>query len=843
MEDNELLKGLNDNDVEINRKQYGENNWKIEDQHKFFKVLIEVITEPLFIILVLTALIYFLLGEFSEGVIMLFALSFVAGISLYQENRSRNAVDALNKLAAPLAKVIRNGISVRIPSEEIVVNDIINLEDGDLIPADGTILRLNDFSVNESILTGESLAVYKDLEKGNNLIFQGTQVVSGSCFSRVTQIGKQTALGKIGKSLREISDSKTPLQQQINSFIRSMVIVGVIAFLIVWILNYFITKDILQSLLRGLTLAMSILPEEIPVAFSTFMALGAYHLYKKKVIARSPHTVETLGAATVICVDKTGTITENNMMVSVIYDYTQDKSFDYTKESDGYNEVLNYAMWASETSPFDAMEKSIHKVYTRLCPNDERKDYSMFHEYPLGGNPPIMTHVFTNKSGGYKIAAKGALEGILKQCSLSKEEKEKIQKKAHVLAAKGFRVIGVAKAMIDISKLPESQHELEFDFLGMIAFYDPPKENMSEIIQQFYKAGIQVKMITGDYAETAIAIADQIGFNKGAELLTGKQIMEMDFSLLREKVGSTHMYARMFPDAKLKVIEALKANKEVVAMTGDGVNDAPALKAAHIGVAMGMRGSEVAKNAASLIIMDDDLFHMTEAVALGRKIYENLKKAIQYIISIHIPIILIVTLPLILFWDFYDIFSPIHVIVLELIMGPTCSIIYENEPMEENYMNKSPRKMSSTFFSYRELSISILQGIAITISCLGVGYFYLLGNYSEELVRTTIYTTLIFSNLFLTLTNRSFYYSIFRTIRYKNILIPVILTISLLILFSSIYIIPVQQLFRFEELGLIDISRCLLFSFIGVMWVEVYKLYKRKSNALHPDLQVKYAND
>lgn len=820
--------GLNDEEVLENRKKYGTNDWKAGDQHKFFKVLLEVITEPLFIILVLTAMIYFLLGEFSEGVIMLFALSFVAGISLFQENRSRNAVDALNKLAAPLAKVMRNGILVRIASNEIVVNDIINLEDGDLIPADGMILKLNDYSVNESILSGESLAVYKDLNPGNNLIFQGTQVVSGSCFARVTSTGMHTALGKIGKSLHEITESKTPLQQQINRFIRSMVFIGVIAFLIVWILNYFITRDILQSMLRGLTLAMSILPEEIPVAFSTFMALGAYHLYKKKVIARSPHTVETLGAATVICVDKTGTITENKMMVSVIYDFVSDKYFDYTNNSGKYNEVLNYALWASETIPFDAMEKSIHHMYSKLSPLDERKDFRMFHEYPLSGNPPIMTHVFSDKSGDYKIAAKGALEGILSQCNMKLNQKEDIQKKGHMLAAKGFRVLGVAKAMTDLDKLPKSQHEFEFDFLGMIAFYDPPKENMSEIISQFYQAGIQVKMITGDYAETAIAIADQIGFNKGSELLTGKQIIEMEFSLLREKVGNAHMYARMFPDAKLKVIEALKANREVVAMTGDGVNDAPALKAAHIGVAMGMRGSEVAKNAASLIIMDDDLKHMTEAVALGRKIYENLKKAIQYIISIHIPIILIVTLPLILFWKFYDIFSPIHVIVLELIMGPTCSIIYENEPLEENYMNKPPRKMSTSFFSFRELFISIIQGLAITVSCLGVGYFYLSGNSSEELVRTSIYTTLIFSNLFLTLVNRSFYYSILRTIRYKNILIPIILSISLLILFASIYIGPVQELFRFEALSLTDIIRCLTFAFLGVMWVELYKFYKRK---------------
>lgn len=824
----EKFKGLNDDEVKLNRSQFGTNATESEIQNRFWQVVKEIVAEPLFIILVCAGLIYFFLGEYNEGIIMLIALCFVSGISLYQENKSRTAVDALKKLSSPQAKVIRNGSAIEISSEEIVMNDLIIVEDGNIVPADAKIIEGHDFSVNESILTGEALPVLKEIQEPADTIFQGTMVMTGSCIARVSAIGKQTALGKIGQSLQEIETTKTPLQKQIKSFVRSLVGVGVIAFIVVWAFNYYISKSLLHGLLHGLTLAMSILPEEIPVAFSTFMALGAYRLYKKKVIARSPHTVETLGAATVICTDKTGTITENKMQLSAIYDFEQNKIYDYTINPFNFNTVLEYAMWSSEIDPFDMMEKSIHQVYSSVTEIDKRPDYNLIHEYPLGGKPPIMTHVFSDKKTNNIIACKGSVEGVLNQSELSPDQKSDIQKKATAFASKGFRVLAVAKSNHDVNNLPVSQHDLEFDFIGLVAFYDPPKKNSIDILRQFYEAGIKVKMITGDYSETAIAIANQIHLKNSSKVLTGDEVMKMTKQQLCEKVTDIDIYARMFPDAKLKVIEALKANGEVVAMTGDGVNDGPALKAAHIGIAMGLRGSEIAKKASSLILMDDDLSHMIEAVALGRRIYENLKKAIQYIISIHIPIILIVTLPLLFFWKFTDIFSPIHVIFLELIMGPTCSIIFEKEPIEADSMSKQPRKMSSTFFSFRELTLSIIQGLIITIACLSLGYYFMINNSSEPLTRTVIYTTLIFSNLFLTLVNRSFHYSIFTTIRYKNKFIPVVLILSLIILFLSIYFHPIQSIFQFEDLKVSDLLLCFAAAFIGVMWVELFKSVKRR---------------
>lgn len=819
--------GLSENEVKISRQRFGSNTSKPEKTGRFWQVLKDVVLEPLFIILVGAALIYFLLGAFKEGIVMIVALCFVSGISLYQESKSRNAVNALKKLTSPLCQVIRGGNRNKINSEDLVVDDLIILEDGNIVPADAVVIEAHDCSVNESILTGESLAVEKSVSDLNKQLYQGTILMSGSCIAQVTTIGNQTRLGKIGRKLEEIKVEKTPLQLQIQNFVRSMIGIGAITFLLVWGINYYSSGSILHGLLHGLTLVMSLMPEEIPVAFSTFMALGAFHLYKKKVIARSPHTVETLGAASVICTDKTGTLTENEMQLAAIYDLKGDKFFDLRMAAAAPCEVLEYAMWASEPDPFDRMEKSLHTAYEAAIKPDKRAQFKLVLEYPLSGKPPIMTHVYNNSRDQQIIASKGSLETLLRQSVLKPEQHEKLLLHADELATKGFRVLAVGKGMEHIKQLPPKQEELLFEILGLVAFYDPPKKNSEEILNNFYKAGIQVKMMTGDYAETAIAIARQIKMKVSDLILTGEQVMAMPVEELAKKVNEVTIFARMFPEAKLKVVEVLKLNGEVVAMTGDGVNDGPALKAAHIGIAMGLRGSELAKNAAALILSDDNLEHMVEAVSLGRKIYENLKKAIQYIISIHIPIVLIVTFPLLAFWKFTDFFSPVHVIFLELIMGPTCSIIFENEPIEADSMSRKPRKMSSTFFSFQELILSIIQGVIITIACLGLGYYYMKTGHQEAHIRTIIYTTLIFSNIFLTLVNRSFRYSIFVTMRYKNNLIPLILTVSLLVLFISIYLHPVRNLFQFEELRPAEFLICLSVSFMGVIWIEVLKWIQR----------------
>ena len=816
------LSGLTYEEVQNRRKQFGTN--AVEDGKKghFWQIVREIVLEPMFIILLVAAAIYFVVGQYSEGIIMLVAICFVTGISIYQENRSKGAVEALKKLSTPRANVIRNGQRIEILSEEVVVDDLIVVEDGHVVPADAQVLELHDFSVNESLLTGESLAIEKDL-KDKNQLYQGTMVMGGSCVARVTAIGKGTELGKINQSVRAIEVEKTPLQLQIAVFVRYMMGYGTVAFLLVWGLNFYLSQNFWRSFLQGLTLAMSVIPEEIPVAFSTFMALGAYRLYKDKVIAKNPKTVEALGTATVICTDKTGTITENKMSISAIYDWKNEAILDFTQGS-VFSEVLEYAMWASETKPFDEMEKAIHACYTETTTEDKRTEYSLSHEYPLGSTPPFMTHVFSKNGSSPIIAAKGAVESILNRCVLLPEQLQAILQKVHDFTQKGYRVLGVARANVELDKLPTMQEEFEFDFLGLVAFYDPPKQNIATVLRHFYHAGIQVKMITGDAVETAVAIAKQIQLDSNFQHLSGVEVMQLDKEALRDRVKHVHIYARMFPEAKLKIIEALKANGEVVAMTGDGVNDAPALKAAHIGIAMGHRGSEIAKSTASLVLVDDDLSHMVDAISLGRRIYENLKKAIQYIISIHIPIMLLVMMPLVLGWHYTDLFSPVHVIFLELIMGPTCSIIFENEPIEANSMLKPPRKMGANFLSFRELIMSLIQGIVISALCLYVGYFYMGQGESIEKVRTLLFSTLVFCNLFLTLANRSFTYSIFTTIRYKNPLIPLILVVSLGILLMALYVPVFRDLFLFAELNLGELIVSFLVAFAAVMWVEVGKI-------------------
>lgn len=829
MEVTDLKQGLSTEQVTSSRLQQGSNTLEAREDRVFGQVVKEVVLEPMFIILLAACIIYFMVGQYREGMIMLVSIFIVAGISLFQEYKSRNAIQALNKLSAARATVVRNGMMKKIPAEEIVVDDLMLLEEGEIVAADGFIVAANDFSLNESILTGESFSVSKTAEN-HTAVFKGTLVTSGSATVQVNAVGLKTMFGKIGLSLKEITVVKTPLQQQIRSFVRKMVWAGAAAFLIVVGFNFYESENLVQSFLQGLTLAMSILPEEIPVAFSTFQALGAFRLLRNNIIVKQPQYVETLGSATVICTDKTGTLTQNKMAIAYMYDALSRVSLTVNENSAIPQQLIEFAMWSSETNPFDPMEKAIHTLYEKSCGTDKRKAYQQVHEYPIGGKPPLMTHIFKNDQGETVIAAKGAPEAILRQSNLPEEEQAIFEAQSISYARQGYRVLGVGKGSWKENKWPESQQEFPFEFLGLVVFQDPPKENMVQTIRTFREAGISVKMITGDYAETALAIAGQIEMTTKQEVLTGDEVVHLSNEELQQKIKQVDIFARMFPEAKLKVIMALKDTGEVVAMTGDGVNDGPALKAAHIGIAMGQRGSEVAKSAASLILTDDDLSHMVDAVAIGRKIYDNLKKAIQYIVSIHIPIILIVTLPLLMLWKFTDIFSPVHVIFLELIMGPTCSIIYENEPMEPGTMQRPPRQMASTFLSLKQLSISIIQGLVITAGCLGIGYYYLSNGAEYSTVRTVIFITLLFSNIFLTLVNRSFRFSLFQTLSYKNNLVPLIIGVTLVFIAAILYVPFIRDLFRLHELTIRSLALCMATGIVCTCWLEIGKYLQRKGS-------------
>jgi Ca2+-transporting ATPase len=824
---NTNVKGLSDDQVIESRKKHGENKLAYKKENTFLNAIMGLAKEPMILLLLVASLIYFISGQTGDAIFLSSAIIIISVISLYQDSRSRNALDKLKNFTQARCNVIRNEEAILIESKDVVVSDTMIVEEGIMIVADGIIIQSNDFSVNESILTGESFAVFKDKSAEDNHIYNGTTVVSGLAVVTVTEIGNRTKLGKIGKSIEGIQEEKTPLELQINNFVKKLVIAGAMVFIIVWAINYFTSHDLLDSLLKALTLAMSILPEEIPMAFTTFMAIGAWRLMKMGIIVKQMKTVETLGSATVICTDKTGTLTENKMSLAKVFSLASSRIVDTSDVSDDEKQLIRIAMWASEPIPFDPMEIALHATYAKLRFDDERPNYSIIHEYPLGGKPPMMTHIFEDRSGNRIIAAKGAPEALISISNLNKEEIESIERAIKEITSEGYRVLGVAECNHSGNSFPENQQDFEFHFKGIVAFYDPPKANISSVLEEFYKAGIDVKIVTGDNAETTTAIAKEIKFKGCDSTLSGDELMKLSDEDLEKKIMNVNIFTRMFPEAKLRIINALKAKNQIVAMTGDGVNDGPALKAAHIGIAMGKKGTEIAKQAASLILVDDDLSKMVDAIAMGRKIYANLKKAIQYIISIHIPIILTVFIPLVLGWKYPNILSPVHVIFLELIMGPTCSIIFENEPMEKNTMTQSPRPFVTSFFNWRELTTSIIQGLAITLGILFIYQYAVIQGFGEALTRTMVFTVLIVANIFLTLVNRSFYYSILTTMRYKNNLVLLIIIITVSITALLLFLPTFATFFEFDRISLSQLFICIATGFISVIWFEFVKMSKR----------------
>ena len=818
--------GLSEQQVLESRALNGLNRIDPLRESRLKSFLKGLLLEPMLLLLIAASTVYFLHGDMAEGIFLAVAILLVSSISIYQESRSKKALEALKSITQPNAKVIRAEQVQEVSSEDVVVGDYLIIEEGGLVPADGRIVQANDFTVNESVVTGESLPVAKDISAGNNLVYQGTFVVSGLAICQVTHIGLQTKVGQIGRSMAELKAEHSPLQDQITSFVGKMAAAGILVFMAIWGISIYRTGLILDGLLQALTLAMSILPEEIPVAFATFMAIGAWRLMQLGVIVKNTRTVETLGSATVICVDKTGTITKNEMRLASVYVHSDRKIYDNV-EDERVADVIRMAMWASEPIPFDPMEKAIHDMYVKTFQMDERPSYKMVYEYALSGKPPMMTHIFRNSDGDEIIAAKGAAEALIKHSELTPIEKEEIEQSLESLSRKGYRVLAVGKSD-PVVEYPASQEHFRFAFKGLIAFYDPPKDNIIEVLKSFYGAGVDVKILTGDNPVTTSAIADRIELRNKEAIVTGEEVMQLTDDALSGVAARTTVFARMFPEAKLKIIQALKQQNQVVAMTGDGINDGPALKAAHIGIAMGRKGSEIAKQASALILVDDDLGKMVDAIAMGRKIYNNLKKAIQYVITIHIPIILIVFIPVLLGWIYPTVFTPIHVIFLELVMGPTCSIVYENEPIEKNLMSQKPRSPSITFFNLKELTLSIVQGLFITAGLIVVYWESVARGNTVQGTTSMIFVALVSSNITLTLVNRSFYYSIIATLAYKNVLIPVVIGTTVTITFLSFQIPWLRDFFQFETLPASEISYASFIGFCSVIWFEGYKYFKRR---------------
>lgn len=786
----------------------------------------DLVAEPMFLLLVACASIYFVLGETAEAWFMSGAIVVVSAISFYQEIRQKNALKALKEYTREKQKVIRDNKIVEIATEHIVPGDLVICAEGDLIPADGNLLFNPDFSVNESLLTGESLPVYKDKNSPElSTVFQGSMVTSGQCIFEVTATGISTRLGQMGAKMDEMKFKKSPLAIEISSFVTKMAGIGALFFIFICIISFLKSGDWAESLLAGLTIAMSVLPEEIPVAYTTFMALGAWRLIKDGIIVKKTDIVEALGNTKYLCLDKTGTITQNKMELVSMYDFAARRTVDNTHFHEA-TDILETAMWASESEPFDPMEKSIHHFYKKNAPADERTAFKMIFEYPLGGTPPTMTHVFSNLSGKTHVAMKGAPEAVLAYCNVSPEDQFRVRKEMDDMAALGYRVLGVAKARDIPDTMPEKQGDFDFIFLGLIAFFDPPKHNIDRFFKKMDKAGVQLKIITGDHKKTAVRIAETSGFKHATKAIDQNELEKADEKTFEEMVLSHNIFARISPEYKLRIIRVLE-KQGIVAMTGDGVNDGLALKAANVGIAMGKKGTEIARLASSIVLTDDNIEKIADSVEMGRKIYTNLQKAIRYIISIHVPIILVVSVPLFLGWEYASIFSPVHIIFLELLMGPTCSVVYENEPPEKGIMDRDPMSRTGGFISWQKISISIFQGLVITLFALGMYTWGLQTGLEGATIRTMVFLLLISANILLTLTNRSFTYSLFTMLRVKNHLMTWILGLTVLLTAAILMIPPVRHFFELTELTWQQTLLSVAGGLLSVIWFEVYKWQKR----------------
>ncbi|MVT08731.1 cation-translocating P-type ATPase [Chitinophaga tropicalis] len=815
-------RGLALADIVPRQKQYGKNVLKAGQPNRLPGILINIVREPMFLLLLAACVLYFLLNSFTEGFMMLMAILLVTAISVYQENRSSRALEALKQYSAPLCTVIRENKEMTIPAADLVPEDILLLHEGEIVPADVILLEANDLTVNESLLTGEAFPAGKEAD-GKTMLYQGTTLNSGACVSRVMTTGNATLLGKMGKSIQEPDLGSTLLQRQMKVLVRRLAIFGITGFIFVCGINFLRSGDITGSLLLGLTLAMAAIPEEIPVAFSSFMALGGLYMSRMGIIPKQSRIIEYLGAASVLCLDKTGTITENKMQVADLYDVHRGILPTGIAAPAAGNHLLYFAALACERSPFDSMEVAITEAFLHSGGSDNMLP-PMIHEYPLEGRPPMMTHVY-RRDNNIVAAAKGAPERILRACRSDAQTVAASMAFVNKMAKKGHRVLGIASAILKDDNFPFCQDDLNWQLEGMVALYDPPRKEAAPMISALSRAGLRVNIITGDYPVTALYIAGKTGITHKGHCVTGEQVMSMSDTDLKDLVKHESVYARMFPEAKLKVIEALKANNEIVAMTGDGVNDGPALKAAHIGIAMGKKGTEIARIAADLVITDDNLSKIPAAVEQGRKIYNNLKKAVRYIISIHIPIILTTAIPLVFSWKYPNIFTPVHVIFLELIMGPTCSLFYEKEPAGPRIMYAPPRSSSAPLLTGKELLVSIIQGLAITAGVLTI-YASSMQQGNLEETRTLVFLTLLYSNIFLTFANRSFTEPFELTIKYRNRLSPAVITVSVLFI-AAIYLVPsIRNVFGMTTVAGIQFFICAVIAFCSVAWFEVFKYFR-----------------
>jgi P-type Ca2+ transporter type 2C len=790
------------------------------------------------LLLVSCGAVYLLVGDLREAAVLLASVLVVVGITIFQGRKTERALEALRDLSSPRALVIRDGETKRIAGRDVVRGDLIVVSEGDRVPADGTLLWASSLSIDESLLTGESVPVVKaafaegDSESREQAgqLFSGTLVVAGQGLARVAATGSSTEMGRIGKSLGEIEMEKTPLQRQMGRIVARLAAMGAGLCLLVALLYGLSRGSVFDGLLAGLALAMSVLPEEFPVVLTIFLALGAWRISRKQVLTRRVAAIEALGAATVLCVDKTGTLTVNRMSVTRLV--AGGRSLDVAGAQtlpDDFHELVEYAVLASRIAPFDPTEQAIRELGLRALAMTEHlhEDWELLREYPLSSRRLAVSHAW--KAHGKEesvIAAKGAPEAIADLCHLEPRETARLLASVEELAGAGLRVLAVARARFRGRALPEEVHDYPFELLGLVGLEDPLRASVPAAIRDCKTAGIRVVMITGDYPVTASKIAREIGLASGA-MMTGAELDAQDDAALEGRIEAVSVFARVVPEQKLRIVRALQANGEVVAMTGDGVNDAPALKAAHIGIAMGGRGTDVAREAAALVLLDDDFSSIVEAVRLGRRIFDNLKKVIAYLLAIHVAIAGMALFPVLAGWPL--LLLPVQIVFLELIIDPASSIAFEAEPAEQDIMRRPPRSPSEPLLSRRVLAFSALQGAGVLAAALAVLVAMPGHGGPEGPGRAAAFAALIVGNLGLILTNRSWSRTILGSFRTRNAALWLVVAGAAATLALVLAVPALRDLFQFGRVRPADALLGVAAGAASIVWFEVFKLLSPRS--------------
>ena len=832
--------GLSAHEAAARLARDGYNELPTARPRNLFAIAMSVAREPMFLLLIACGTIYLLLGDRGEAAMLLGFVVVIVCITLVQEHKTERSLAALRDLSSPRALVLRDGGQRRIPGREVALGDLLILSEGDRVSADGALLSGTNFATDESLLTGESVPVAKlpapslpgqmgsPGGDASPFVFSGSLVVQGKGVVRVLATGQRTALGRIGNALAAVVSEPTRIQLETARLVKRLAWFGGGLSLLVAVVYGLTRGNWLNGILAGITLAMAILPEELPVVLTLFLGLGAWRMAQSRVLTRRIPALEMLGSATVLCVDKTGTLTQNRMTLARICARGQTLELSETDAKElpeTFHELLEFSTLAGRRDPFDPMELAIQDVVSRKLGGTEHVhvDWTLIDEYPLSRELLAMSRVWRSPDqNSYVIAAKGAPEAIFDLCHLSPGRNAELAEDVDAMAAQGLRVLGVAKAAFEGDALPSMQHDFSFAFLGLIALADPVRETVPSAIAESYAAGMRIIMITGDYPATAASIARRVGLESWNRHVTGHELSELTDSELQYRVRDVNIFCRAVPEDKLRIVNALKANGEVVAMTGDGVNDAPALKSAHIGIAMGGRGTDVAREAAALVLLDDDFSSIVTAVRLGRRIFDNLRKAFAFVIAVHIPIVGMSFVPVALGWPL--LLLPVHILFLQLIIDPACSIAFEAEPEDADTMRRPPRPPGTSLFDRSTVMLGALQGIVVLLALLAVYGIGLHRGQSTEEARALAFTVMVLASVGLILTSRSRSQSLLATLDRSNAALWWIVGAALALLLLILYVPTLRDLFKLGRLHRVDLVIAVT---VGVCCIAATEIVKR----------------